>query len=143
MGNISKSCFFYLKDNDDFEEATKSDSNIEPIINMRDNKKEEENFLNKKNECQTKLFKNQFNSNPLQKYNIISELSPYFKIIAFRDIPKITRLMIIMTKKGNIINKRINESFFKNVEDLQLLEHFHMPKFYEVYIYKNNYEANI
>ena len=41
MGNITKSCLFYLKDNnDDFEEGTKSYSNIEPRMNM--NEEEEE-----------------------------------------------------------------------------------------------------
>jgi serine/threonine protein kinase len=85
------------------------------------------------------LSKAQYNSNPLEEYKIISDDSPNSKIISLIDNPEITRLMIIIPNKENICDKEKNKSFMDKVENLQSLEHSHISKIYELYIYDYNY----
>ena len=140
MGNITKSCLFYLKDKDNIDEDKNNNnnsSNIEPIINMSDIKINEKDLS--KNKKQNPIFTMQFNSNPLEKYKIILKNSPYSKIISLIDNPEITHLMIIIPNKENMRNNEKNDYFLNKVNSLQLLEHTHIFKIYEIYIYDNNY----
>jgi len=140
MGNITKSCLFYLKDKDNLDEdqnTNNNSSNIEPIINMSDIKINEKDLSKNKN--QNPIFTMQFNSNPFEKYKIILENSPYSKIISLIDNPEITHLMIIIPNKENMRNNEKNDYFLNKVNSLQLLEHTHIFKIYEIYIYDNNY----
>ena len=140
MGNITKSCLFYLKDKDNLDEdqnTNNNSSNIEPIINMSDIKINEKDLS--KNKKQNPIFTMQFNSNPFEKYKIILENSPYSKIISLIDNPEITHLMIIIPNKENMRNNEKNDYFLNKVNSLQLLEHTHIFKIYEIYIYDNNY----
>ena len=152
MGN-KDSCLFCLKNKDDIdivkkierkEPAMEIDSvneieplEIEPIVKYPiENKPEEEEIPSPEPII---LSKDQFNSNPFEKYKIISDDTPNSKIISLIDDPEITRLMIIIPNKENICDKEKNKSFMNKVENLQSLEHSHISKIYELYIYDYNY----
>ena len=118
MGN-KDSCLFCLKNKDDIdivkkierkEPAMEIDSvneieplEIEPIVKYPiENKPEEEEIPSPEPII---LSKDQFNSNPFEKYKIISDDTPNSKIISLIDDPEITRLMIIIPNKENIFDK--------------------------------------
>ena len=146
MGNLVQSCLSCNKDKEDINmpknmtETSKQDDGPHMIVDNNDKIKTLDVplplSLSDNHQTQSQLFKNQFYSNPLEKYKKDSEDS---NIIAFTDNPEITRLMVIIPDKETIINEEKNISFLKKVEDLQLLDHSNILKIYEVYIYDNNY----
>jgi serine/threonine protein kinase len=90
-----------------------------------------------------KLFKNQFDENPMEKYQIISdENNQSYKIVNMKSNPSIKRLMKIISGQGIINDKTKNESFLQEANKLQSLDpndNYKICKLYEVYIHNNNY----
>ena len=144
MGTILDKCTSRCKKDED-------DNNNEEQINNTDTKKREmsmnisdyptptpENSIKRKPHY--KLFENQFDKDPMEIYQVISqENNQPYKSVNMKINPSIKRLIKIIPGQGIINDKIKNESFLKEAEKLQSLDSPGICKLYEVYIHNNNY----
>jgi serine/threonine protein kinase len=144
MGSVLEKCTSRCNKNEDdnnYEEQTNNTATSKREITMSINYNPiptPENSI--KREPQTKLFKNQFDRDPMEIYQIISqENNQPYKIVNLKNNPSIKYLIKIIPGQGIINDKTKNELFLKEAEKLQLLDSPDICKLYEVYIHNNNY----
>jgi serine/threonine protein kinase len=148
MGNIIDSCC-KKKDEDDIWDKGINNKQDKLISNIGDKYcqgtvKIEFNDTTTSNDNQdlissSGIYKNQFFSDPLRTYKIVSELSENLKSVCLIDNSSIIRLMKIIPKKNKTNNKKKIDPFLVEAEKLQLLEHPNILKIFEIYIFKDNY----
>jgi hypothetical protein len=145
MGNILEKCTSRCRkdqeDNDYREQTDSSDFPRREIsISINDYNKAQTPDHSTKSEPQYQLFENQFDRDPMEKYQIISqENNQTYKIVNMKTNPSIKRLIKIIPGEGIINDKTKNEIFLKEAEKLQLLDSPDISRLYEVYIHNNNY----
>ena len=145
MGNILEKCTSRCRkdqeDNDYREQTDSSDFPRREIsISINDYNKAQTPDHSTKSEPQYQLFENQFDRDPMEKYQIISqENNQTYKIVNMKTNPSIKRLIKIIPGEGIINDKTKNEIFLKEAKKLQLLDSPDICKLYEVYIHNNNY----
>ena len=146
MGTILDKCTSRCKkdeDDNNYEEQTNNTDNEkrEIILNISDYKIPTPTPVSSnKRKPQYQLFKNQFDKDPMEIYQVISqEKNQIYKSVNMKINPSIKRLIKIIPGQGFINDKTKNESFLKEAEKLQSLDSPGICKLYEVYIYNNNY----
>ena len=146
MGTILDKCTSRCKkdeDDNNYEEQTNNTDNEkrEIILNISDYKIPTPTPVSSnKRKPQYQLFKNQFDKDPMEIYQVISqENNQIYKSVNMKINPSIKRLIKIIPGQGFINDKTKNESFLKEAEKLQSLDSPGICKLYEVYIHNNNY----
>ena len=147
MGNILSSCCKKIDDDDNLDKGINNSDKI--ISNIGDKYckgtiEVESKYTTSSNDNQNLLgqsgiYKNQFDTDPMRKYKIVSELSENLKSVCLIDNSSMIRLMKIIPKKIKTKNKNKNDPFLVEAEKLQLLEHPNILKIFEIYIFKDNY----
>ena len=147
MGNILSSCCKKIDDDDNLDKGINNSDKI--ISNIGDKYckgtiEVESKYTTSSNDNQNLLgqsgiYKNQFDTDPMRKYKIVSELSENLKSVCLIDNSSMIRLMKIIPKKSKTKNKNKNDPFLVEAEKLQLLEHPNILKIFEIYIFKDNY----
>ena len=142
MGTILDKCTSRCKkdeDDNNYEEQTNNTDNEkrEIILNISDYKIPTPTPVSSnKRKPQYQLFKNQFDKDPMEIYQVISqEKNQIYKSVNMKINPSIKRLIKIIPGQGFINDKTKNESFLKEAEKLQSLDSPGICKLYEVYIY--------
>jgi len=142
MGTVLGKCMSKCNKEEVEDSFEKQTNDTEPRINMNMSIHVTPDH-SIKSKPQYKLFENQFDENPMEKYQIISnENNQSYKIVNMKSNPSIKRLMKIISGQGIINDKTKNESFLQEANKLQSLDpndNYKICKLYEVYIHNNNY----
>ena len=84
------------------------------------------------------FFTNLFYKQPLESYEILSEIAPNLKKVCLVNQTNIIRLMKIIDGKDILHDKNKKMGFLEDIRALQLLNHPNIGKIYEIYIFDDN-----
>lgn len=137
MGTVIEKCTSKCKKEEE-EDNYIAPPRMDMSLNMNENNRTPVHST--KSPTKYKLFKNQFDRDPMEEYQIISQdNNQHYILVNSKTNTSIKRLIKIISGQGIINDATKNESFLKEAETLQSLDIQNICKLYEVYLHNNNY----